>query len=249
MAVSIASKISQLWNFIETRENALKVFPSEIYNVDSTIDSSGRSNHHAKQQTLLTSNGAKEEERRLYNLVDGQFIGFGVDRFLLGATSIFSWNSLMQSEARDISLTRPVTPEGPECIQMNVQNIYSRCVENRRGLALAAVNRVTAHAILRPDLGAVAIVWPCYDSDKTVPPVVKSYAWLIRPDTVSIMLRTIEWTDVIDPCRVDLTISSAFDGSRAAVAFSQEGRKLWTPGGAYELETGAKKGAPTRNIR
>ena len=244
VAVSIASKISQLWNLIETWEAVLRLFPAEIYNVDSTSDSSGMSNLHAKQQTLLTTSGAREEERRLYNLIDGQFVGFGIDRFLLGVTSIFSWNSLMQSEAWDVSMSLPITPQEPARIQMNVQNIYSRCVEVRHGLDLAAVNRVTAYAILRPDLGAVAIVWPRYDPDKTVAPVIKSYAWLVRPDTVSIMLKKIEWTDVVDPCRVDLTVSSAFDGSRAAVAFSREGGQLWTPGGAYELETGAKKHYP-----
>ena len=244
MALSVASRISELWSFIEIWEKAMRAFPSEIYNINSSINFFSTSNDKTRQQTLLTSNGEKGEDRRLYNLVDGHLVGSGVDRFLLGATSIFSWNSLMQSEAWDVSPSHPITPEKPECIQMNVQNIFSRCVEGRQGLALAAVNRVTAHAILRSDLEAVAIVWASYNDDQTAPPRIKSYAWFIRPDTISIMLRRIEWTDIVDPCRVDLTISSAFDGSRAAVAFTQEGGLLWTPGGAYELDTGVKKEHP-----
>ena len=244
MASSVASRISELWSFIEIWEKAMKGFPSEIYNINSTINFSCTSNGKARQQTLLTSNGEKGEDKQLYKLVDGHFINFGVDRFLLGATSIFSWNSLMQSEAWDVLPSYPITPEKPECILMNVQNILSGCVDGRQGLALAAVNRVTAHAILRKDLKAVAIVWASYNSDQTAPPRIKSYAWFIRPDTTSIMLRRIEWTDTVDPSRVDLTTSSAFNGSRAAVAFTEEGGLLWTPGGAYELDTGVKKEHP-----
>ena len=245
IAVSIAGKISRLWSFIELWESAIRVFPAEIHNVDCTINSLGTPSCSRQQQHLLTSEEMKERERRLYNMVDGQFIGYGVDRFLLGTTSIFSWNSLMQSEVWDNSLNQQITPEKPQCIRLNVQNVFSRCVENRQGLALAAVGRLTAYATLRKDLQAVAVVWACYSRERAQPPIVKSYAWYIRPDPVSIMLQRIDWTcHEEDPCRVDLTQTPSFEGSRAAVAFSRDGQTLWTPGGAYNLETGAKEYPP-----
>ncbi|KAL9634210.1 MAG: hypothetical protein Q9164_004231 [Protoblastenia rupestris] len=243
IAVATASKISQLWTFIESWESALKVFPSEIHNLDQSINPQ-RQFSQTMQRTLQTTKAmGSDEERQLYNLVDGHSIGFGVDRFLIGATSIFSWNSLMQSEAWDVAFTRNIDPNEPAQIRLNVQNLYSRCVESREGLATAGIDRLTAHAILRPDLGAVAIVWVCFDPDRTNNLTVKSYAWNMRPDPVCIMLKIIEWTDKVDPCRVDITISSTFAGSRAALAF-QKGGKLWTPGGAYELESGSIKERP-----
>ena len=246
IAVSIAGKISRLWGFIERWELALRAFPAEIHNVDCSITPSSAPSYSRKQQHLLTSDDMKERERRSYNMVDGQFIGYGVDRFLLGATSIFSWNSLMQSEVWDNSLNHQITPEKPERIRLNVQNMFSHCVEPRQGIAPAAVGRLTAHATLRRDLQAVAVVWACYSRDMTQPPIIKSYAWYVRPDTLSIMLQRIDWTcHEEDPCRVDLTQTLSFQGSRAAVAFSRDGQTLWTPGGAYNLETGAKEYPPS----
>ena len=110
---------------------------------------------------------------------------------------------------------------------------------------MAAVGRLTAHATLRSDLQAAAVVWACYSPDMTEQPIIKSYTWYVRPDTLSVMLQKIYWTSYEeDPCRVELNQPLSFQGSRAAVAFSRDGQTLWTPGGAHNLETGAREYPP-----
>jgi len=92
---------------------------------------------------------------------------------------------------------------------------------------------------------AVAIVWPAYDPRRSRPPVLKSYAWFIKQDNLGrTRLERIPWTDRNDSNKVDRSNSIAFNGSRAAVAFSADGNVLWTPGGGYVLETGQRMLAP-----
>jgi hypothetical protein len=242
--VRIKEKISHLWDFIDTWDSGLRGCPSEIHNLAPLIDNPHWCGKDLQQQILFTGNLSKKEYQRLYNLLDGQKVGFACDRFLVAAKSIFTWHSLMRSGVWPATRSPQLDPLVPQQAWFCAQHLQSRCVESRSGLAQAAADKVTVTAILSNNLDAMAIVWPVYDSNKDAPPVIKSYAWIIRRNSICVLLKRIEWTDFEDPCRVDQTRSRAFNDSRAAIAFTPDGKTLWTPGGAYTLQSGHQTPPP-----
>lgn len=243
--VFIERKLSHLWEFIDTWDQGLRACPPEIYDLEPFIDVPDWRGGTRAQQMMLTEDTFKRDNQRMYNLIDGQRVGFRCDRFLIAAQTVFSWHSLMRSGVWPKS-RKQIDPLIPQTAWFQTQHLQSRCIESRYGLARAAADKVTVTAILSKELDAMAIVWPVFDDNRDAPPIIKSYAWFIRPNSISVILQRIEWTDIEDPCRVDRTRSRAFNGSRAAIAFTPDGKTLWTPGGAYNLHTGHQ--APPPNI-
>ena len=240
----MSGKLSKIWDFLEHWDYAVVTFPGELCYLAPLIDSPNALGERDGQFTLLTSPGRGVDAHRRYNLLDRRYLGWGFDRFMLSDQNVFMWQSLMPCTAADCAGIVSLNASKPATINLRVESIERGLFSERHGIDPAEVGSITNTAILRKDLRAIAIVWARYSEDKSRPLEVKSYAWNLGEDKTSYYLRRIEWTDLEDPCRVDLTVSNCFRMSKGAVAFSQDLRTVWTPGGGYDLESGSRKPAP-----
>ena len=170
------------------------------------------------------------------------FNPFGCDRLILSANSILTWNSLMPSQVWDFCKLPELDNEKPTSMQLDTRNITSGIPHAwLRGIIPAGVGRMQAHVTVSTDLKAMACTWPRYSDTAKCPIAVKSYAWKLEARPTHDRPVPLKWTHFVDSSRVDLTFSTTFVNSRAAVAFSADGASLWTSGGAYDLETGTIK--------
>lgn len=240
----IKSRLARLWDFAQQWESSTIIYPDEIFNLAPMISSPHRSVHETKQSFLSTRKQLRAGSRQIFNLLDRRQLGREYDRFMLSDLNILQWQSLMPSSATDNMVAARYDPRRSGIIQLLSQSIENGNSSLREGIDPAEIGAITNTAILRRDLRAVAITWARYLEDKSRTLEVKTYAWDLEEDSVSYLLQRIEWTDIPDPCRVDMTISNAFRLSKGPVAFSDDLRTLWTPGGGYNMANGVKEPPP-----
>jgi hypothetical protein len=89
----ISSRLSQLWDFVELWDNAIRAFPAELHTLAPLIDSPSISVGVGKQNTLLTGASHAQKPKQHYNLLEKRILTFGFDRFLLSNLNIFMWRS------------------------------------------------------------------------------------------------------------------------------------------------------------
>jgi hypothetical protein len=245
---AIALKLSRVGAFLELWGDALSFFPGETLTFWPLVDSPNRLPGSGRQGCLMTGSRFSQAPERLHDMLEKRTVAYGFDRFLLADVNIFLWQSLMPSEPWDLAFgeTLPLNPLDSTVIYLKTESILTGRLSDRFGIDPAEVGSMQATTVLRNDLRAVAIVWARYMRDKSQPLAVKSYAWLLTEGLNDPTLQRLEWSDWVDPCRVDLTVCNAFKKSKGAVAFSSEeaGEFLWTPGGKYDIRSGINTPPP-----
>ena len=237
----IAHKLSLLQRLGTYWRTALQEYPREVYNLALHLESPsriiGQRNIRATKHPNPAING------KAYSLLDKVQLHRGFDRFLLTDLHVVMWRSLMPSIAWNNSY-RPMTPQDPAKAIIRTHSIASGRGEDREGIDPAEVDGLTVSTVVRKDLRAVGIVWARFRIEKNVPLDIKTYAWFLREDPWNTRLWPLQWSDEIDPCRIDLTTTLAFGHSRRAIAFNEDMESIWTPGGLYNLGTGECQPAP-----
>jgi nucleoside-triphosphatase THEP1 len=242
----ISLKLSRLRSFLELWGDVLSGWPEEIHTFWPLIDSPNRLLGHGRQGCLLTGARLSQVPEHLHDMLEKRTVKFGFDRFILADLNIFLWQSLMPSTPWDCTFASSLDATKPSVIYLRTEGILTGQGSERYGIDPAEVGTMQAATVLRKDLRAVAITWARYSRDKSNPLAVKTYAWLLVEGLSDVTIQRIDWTDIPDPCRVDLTISDAFRKSKGASAFSLDGggAYLWTAGGKYDLRTGKNKPPP-----
>ena len=245
---AVASKLSRVGTFLELWGDVLSSLPEETLTFWPLVDSPNRLSGHGRQGCLMTGSRFSQAPERLHDMLEKRTVAYGFDRFLLADINIFLWQSLMPSEPWDLAFGEilPLDPSESQIIYLRTESILTARPSDRYGIDPAEVGSMQATTVLRNDLRAVAIVWAKYSEDKSQPLVVKSYAWQLTEGLTNPELQRLEWSDWVDPCRVDLTVSNAFKKSKGAIAFSTEetGEYLWTAGGKYEIRSGINTPPP-----
>jgi nucleoside-triphosphatase THEP1 len=242
----ISLRLSQFRSFLEPWGDIVSIWPQEIHNLWPLIEVSTRLVGHGKQGFLMTGARFLRAPERLHDMLEKRSVKYGFDRFILGDLNIFLWQSLMPSTPWERAFGQTYDPMKPSVIFLRNESILTFQGSERYGIDPAEVGTMQAATVLTKDLRAVSITWARYARDKSKPLEVKTKAWIIVEGLSDAIAQRIDWTDVIDPCRVDLTVSNAFRQSKCASAFSleDEGDFLWTAGGKYELRTGRNKPPP-----
>jgi hypothetical protein len=243
---AIATQLSRVATFLEIWGDALSGWPEESRNLWPLVHSPNRIQGCGRQGCLMTGSRFSQAPERLHDMLEKRTVAYGFDRFLLADLNIFLWQSLMPSTPWDHAFGTPLDISEPSKIFLRTESILTARLSERYGIDPADVGSIQATTVLRNDLRAVAIVWARYSRDKSQPLAVKTYAWHLTEGVNDPELQRLAWSDRIDPCRVDLTISDAFKKSKGATAFSTEadGEYLWTAGGKYNIRDGSNVPPP-----
>jgi len=246
MLEQISMLLSKLRGFWELWGDVLSNWPQEIRTLKPLIDHPNRSVGFGRQDTLLTGARFLTAPEKAHDMLEKSTADQRFDRFVLADLNIFSWRSLMPSSAWDKAYKVPLNPDEPAVIYLRTGSILTGHAEEAYGLDPAAIGLMQATTVLRKDLRAIAITWARFSKNRDEALNIKTYVWLLSEGIADVNLQRIDWTDVDDPYRADLTISNAFKKSKGAVAFSSEskGEYLWTAGGKYDIRTGLRIPGP-----
>lgn len=249
----IQDALRRLKRFVVIWGSAIDYYPMDVLSVLDLVESPHRSTkRNAVQRTLLLSEtGSSAGLSR--SLLDRQRVDAFYDRFILSQTDVFLWRSLMPCFSHYCRTGAPLDTELPQVIELTVKNMfhYFSQPEFRRGIEEASAGTMMASCVLSRDWKYIAIAWPRYNGDKTLPLHIKTYVFYLSPaaeDDRAIQFAHVPWTESAtgdDPCLVDITYSNAFRGSRGVVAFTMDNEKLWTTGGLYDLNSGHHTSPPS----
>ncbi|KAK4457311.1 hypothetical protein QBC42DRAFT_279419 [Cladorrhinum samala] len=245
--------LRRLKQFVLVWGSTIDRYPMDVMSVSQLMENPNSPiGETPVQRTLLLSETSCSEEKPR-PLLDRQRVDYFYDRFILSPTDMFLWRSLMPCFSHYCRTGAPLDTECPQIIELAVRNLFHQFSQPdyRRGLEKANAGTLMASCVLAPGWKYIAIAWPRFCKDKSLPIRIKTYVFylLAAPeDDKAAKFMHVPWTKPSmgdDPCLADITDSNVFRNSRAVVAFTEDGEGLWTPGGLYDLRSGNRTIPPS----
>jgi hypothetical protein len=163
------------------------------------------------------------------------------DRFTWDGEFFLDWNSTMTSIHRHTEMNWDFPERWHICMRNHLTDQKDMSWSYRH----CFVGRVCASAAVASETQQAAMAWADIEDDREtqLPLKIKTYGWKLRRGHRDVpMIQKWDWTD--DEYGVDYTRSAAFEGSKNLIAFSDEGTVLVTPGGFYDIQSGARSAPP-----